>query len=376
MSTTKSKEPGDINVLSIHDAHLGHDNTTTMEIINGLKKTLPDDSPLWKALDYLAIPGDLFDRLLHLPHHGVPIIRAELRRWLTLAEYHGFAVRVLEGTPSHDWKQSKMIESVAHEMGFKGDLKYFDRLCVEITPKGHSFLYVPDEWRADNEQTFNEAVDAIRGAGLQQVDFCLFHGQFEYQFPDLNLPCHDSTRWQTLIRHYLFAGHIHKPSRLGKILVAGSFDRLCHGEEHPKGFYYVQVRPQSEDIVQWIENPYAKIYVTIDCRKQEPDTLREFVIPQIEKLPQGSGVRLWGTRSLGLLTFIKHLDGEYPQYRWSTKVDSEILAKRVMRPEEIQKFTPITLTKDNLSEMISERLIQRGLPADVLAKAQELLRGY
>lgn len=372
----KSKELGDIDILSIHDAHLGHDNTTALEIIGALQHALPDTSPRWATLDYFVVPGDLFDRLLHLPHHGVPAIRAELRRWLTLAQYHGFAIRILEGTPSHDWKQSGMFASVAFEMGFTGDLKYFDRLCVEITSKGHSFLYVPDEWRADNEQTYNEAVDAIRGAGLTQVDFCLFHGQFEYQFPELNLPSHNSTKWQELIRHYLFAGHIHKPSRMGKILVAGSFDRLCHGEEHPKGYYNVRVSANGDDIVEWVENTRAKIYITLDCREQTPETLRDFVVPQLANLPNGSGVRLRGSRSLGLMTFIKHMDGEFSQFRWATKVDSEILAKRVMRPEQIQKFTPITLTKDNLGELIEARLAARGLPADVHKKALELLRGY
>lgn len=366
-----------INIASFHDVHLGHDNTTTAEIITGLQTALPDNDPFLKTLDYLVFPGDLFDRLLHLPNHGVPAIRAEIRRWLQLAEFHGFIPMILEGTPSHDWRQSKMIESVATEMGFKGEYYYVDRLAVITTSKGHSFLFVPDEWRANNEKTYQEAVEAIAGYGLTQVDFCLFHGQFEYQFPDLPLPCHDSTRWQKLVRHYLFAGHIHKHSRNGNILVAGSFDRLCHGEEKPKGHLRVTVNPDGNDVVTFVENPLAKIYNTYDVRELDIEAVYALAAEKANGLPVGSFIRLWGTRSQGLKQLIKTLESDFPQYRWSIKLEKPAMEMvSVIEPtlEDDQPRESKQLTREVMFEEITHRLLARKLDSEIHEKAMKLAR--
>lgn len=366
-----------VNLMSFHDVHLGHDNTTTSEIIDGLQQAIPNEDPFLKSLDYLLFPGDLFDRLLHLPNHGVPAIRGEIRRWLQLAERYGFIPMILEGTPSHDWRQSKMIKSVADEMGFKGEYYYVDRLAVITTSKGHSFLFIPDEWRANNEKTYQEAVEAIRGYGLEQVDFCLFHGQFEYQFPDLPLPCHDSSRWQKLVRHYLFAGHIHKHSRNGNILVAGSFDRLCHGEEKPKGHLRVTVNPDGDDVVNFVENPLAKTYNTYDVRELDTQAIYEFGSARADELPMGSFIRLWGGRHQGVKQIIKTLEKDYPQYRWSIKLDKPIadVAKAVEnileddQPRESKQLTPEVM----LDEVV-RRLEARKLDPEVHDKAMKLIR--
>ena len=375
------RTPGETNILSLHDAHFGHDNTTTAEIIDGWREALPDDDAFLKTLDYFFIPGDLFDRLLHLPNHGVPLIRMELRRWLSLAQFYGFGIFVLEGTPSHDWKQSKMIESVALEMGFTGELRYVDRLCVERSRKGHTILFVPDEWRANHQETYLEAVAAMQAFGVEQVDYCLFHGQFEYQFPELSLPCHNSDDWQKLIKHYLFAGHIHKPSIHGKILVAGSFDRLRHNEEHPKGHLRVTVRESGDDTITFVENKRAKIYLTEDVKDVPVENIFEHMVAFAKQFPLGSFLRMSGLRSQGLKTLCKQLEKLHPEYRWSILTESKSvndLHNRNIDPIDDRDDAPVPqaakLTREVMLATVIDRLPHRKLDADVLEIAQRMAR--
>jgi len=377
---TKRTE-GEINILSLHDAHLGHDNTTTAEVVESWRAALPDNDPFLKTLDYFFIPGDLFDRLLHLPNHGVPLIRMELRRWLQLAEHYGFGIFVLEGTPSHDWKQSRMILSVAEELGFTGELQYVDRLAIKTTRKGHTLLYVPDEWRANTQETYLEALELLQTQGLTQVDFCLFHGQFEYQFPELSLPCHNSEDWQKLVKHYLFAGHIHKPSIHGKILVAGSFERLRHNEEHPKGHLRVTVRPDGDDTITFVENTLAKVYITEEVKDVPTEHVYPHMVAFAKQYPIGSFIRLSGLRSQGLKNINRQLEKDFPEYRWSILTESNkatvSLDSTALKDQEDTDAEIIRngsrLTREVMHSTLLQRLPQRKLDTDIEEKARKLL---
>lgn len=370
MSTTNS----DTTIASFHDVHFGHPNTRYDNIIRGMEKDICATDPFIRNLTYLFYPGDVFDRLLILPEQGIPAIRREFRRQLEICQAYGISVRVLEGTPSHDWHQSKLIMSVAEEMGFTGDLKYIDTLCVEITPKGHSILYIPDEWRTDLQQTYLEALEAIKVAGLERVDYCLFHGQFTHQFPpEWQVGCHDADAWQSLVKHYLFAGHIHTPSRKGKILVAGSYDRLRHGEEHPKGHYRVTVKTDGDDIIEFVENKEAKIYLTLDVSGQSVESIYGYVESKIHGLPVNSFIRLSGNRDQSLRMVKKALSDNYPEYRWDI-----IFEKTKKQPRTVSlDSTPIqktTVTLGALEDAILLRLEQSGLSPQVIDHAKQLYK--
>lgn len=322
--TISKTSDNSIKIISLPDVHLGHDTTTSIEIIAGLEIAVSESDPFLRELDYLLYPGDLFDRLLVLPNQYLPSVRAELRRQLYLAEKYDFEIIILEGTPAHDWKQSKLFIDIAKEIGFTGNIRYVSTLTVETSSKGHTFLFVPDEWRSDNNKTYREAVDAIKMAGLEKVDFIMLHGQFEYQFPDfLGIACHDSKAWQKLVNHYLFCGHIHTPSHYGKIIFSGSFDRLRHNEEHPKGHYRVTIHPDKPDEIVFVVNELAKDYVSIDCAGMTVENIIEAAGAVSSGLRFGSYIRLVGDKSTGLKELLKVIDREYPQYRWSVKATSD-----------------------------------------------------
>ena len=59
--------PSELFTASISDIHLGHPNTLTQSIIQGLREAFPDNVET-EELDIIFIVGDVFDRavVLHL----------------------------------------------------------------------------------------------------------------------------------------------------------------------------------------------------------------------------------------------------------------------------------------------------------------------
>ena len=63
----------------------------------------------------------------------------------------------------------------------------------------------------------------------------------------------------------IFIGHVHKSSQYGRIIAQGSFDRLSHGEEDPKGHMRATRKTDGTHDIVFIENKKAKKYITISC---------------------------------------------------------------------------------------------------------------
>jgi predicted MPP superfamily phosphohydrolase len=102
------KPAGALRICTISDVHLGHRKTPTYAIITELEHLVVNRFAM-SQLDALFITGDLFDRLLNLPFTDVGVIHQFFIKLLTLAKQFNVKVRVLEGTPSHDWKQSRLL---------------------------------------------------------------------------------------------------------------------------------------------------------------------------------------------------------------------------------------------------------------------------
>ena len=93
-------------MLVVGDVHLGHHQTSTESIVANLNKYCTTDDALRMA-DFLIIEGDLFDRLLNNADENLYIINQWITRILYKCRDHKVKLRVLEGTPSHDRKQSR-----------------------------------------------------------------------------------------------------------------------------------------------------------------------------------------------------------------------------------------------------------------------------
>lgn len=372
MASTRISKP--IKFIEISDVHLGHHKTKTPKIIDGLYKLLPEGKET-SELDLIIIAGDLFDRLLQKNDEHMWLIELWAMWLLKMCAKHNIVLRVLEGTPSHDWKQSKMFMTYNQGGEWKADVRFVEDLEYEYHEGlGLGILYLPDEWHPDHDHCFKEAKRVLAEAGEEKADIIIMHGQFEYQLPEhVGIEFHNSAAWESIVRDFIFCGHVHQHSQKGKILVAGSFDRLKHGEEEPKGYIRGKLMPNGRHEVRFVENTYAQQYVTIDCRDLPVYEAMALVEKTADKLPSGTFIRIEANSDDNIAAGIPFLKEKYPQHYWD---NPKIHARDILRVDggvlATERYAVVDLTKQNLPGLLKERLVNK-LSGEKLDRAMALL---
>lgn len=366
--------PSNLKIAVASDIHLGHARNPAERIIKNLRTAFPDNAET-AELDIIVLAGDVFDTLLELPDDEVTEIKVWVAYMLRLCKKHGIRMYVLEGTPSHDWKQSRIFESLNEITGIGADLKYVRSLSIEYEERHDQWLlFVPDEWTNSTETTLSQVHDLLRAKGLTQVDYAFMHGQFEYQLPPIvKAQKHSSEEYLKIVKHLIFIGHVHIHSRYERIIAQGSFDRLTHGEEGPKGHVRAYRRGDEHDVV-FVENAAALRFVTVKCEAMTlEDTLAE-IAKQVEDLPQESFVRVRGSWDNPIFSNMDALIRKWPWFTWDKQPvdDGEVETAETALDDEIT-YVPITITKDNVTSLLTDRLINAGATSDVLAMAQAIM---
>jgi predicted MPP superfamily phosphohydrolase len=157
-------------IATVSDIHLHHDRVPAKVIIESLMRAFPDN---WETaeLDAIIIAGDLFDKIMRIgsDNPDYAIIHAWMVMFLEMCARLKIAVRILEGTPSHDRGQSKMMEIINDDLELAGvvkaDLKYFDTVTVDWDETlGLHILYVPDEVHPDPEKVWEYVSQSKTGS--------------------------------------------------------------------------------------------------------------------------------------------------------------------------------------------------------------------
>lgn len=367
----------DLKYLVISDIHLGHAKNTTQDILANLRDYFENfgDRGFFTQLDIIFIAGDLFDRLLDLSNSDVANIQTWVFDLMRYCARHDIQLRMLLGTPSHDWKQYSIIESVLRISMLDLDFKYINDIEIEHNSLGVDILYVPDVIRPSADKVLEDVQAAMQERHLSQVDIAIMHGMFEYQLGNIPkcINTHNSAIYQKLVKHLIHIGHIHTFSMCGKIIAQGSFDRIAHGEEEAKGGVYVHIE-RGEVSHRFIENKGARTYKTITFKSKD----LEKCIPQLEKalakLKIGSFVRLKGDKDHPLLSSLQQVKADYPDYHFTKLVESE---ENTVRPayELVEiTYTPIVITQDNIVDSLMAAVQQRhSLPDTKLSELNQLL---
>jgi len=286
-----------IKVACFGDVHLGHPKTPTSHIISSLENAFPDDRHT-AELDLIIIEGDLYDRLLELSNPAVAQIQLWMARFLQLCAKHNIILRILEGTPSHDRKQSHQFEVMNEASGRICNVRHVTTLEVEtLESLGLSLLYIPDEYRPDPKDTQNEVISLLHRLQLTHVDLVIMHGAFPHQVNDAYrfqanpLEFHDSEFYNKLAKHCVLIGHYHMYSQWKNIYASGSFERLAHGEEAPKGHTRLKLFADSHQ-AEFIPNQRALIYKTIDLSGLDAKEAHQRLLENTHDLPEGSHLRV------------------------------------------------------------------------------------
>ena len=348
-----------IKILNLTDIHLGHNRNKTVNIVNNLITFFKNYNKQIKTVDMIVITGDVFHMLLKTYSEDYIIAM----RWLTeLVKYcadHKIKLRILEGTPSHDWKQCSVLTNTVKNLKEEVDFKYIDTLYVEkLSDLDTTILYLPDEFRHDATDTYQEVLNILKDNHLVKVDIMFGHGAFKYQMPDDNISYHDEISYINIVNYLISFGHVHTPSSFGIIKAPGSFDRTAHGEEHDKGGMLYTI-DKGELSYEFLVNKDA---LRFDTFKFNNENDIEVIIAEtdkrIKKVPEGSWVRLLVNNEVFLSKSIKQLKTRYPLYLVEITKESEkkeqLSVRRVL--DIIVEDTTFSITKDNIEGLLFKEL--------------------
>jgi len=370
-------------VLVFSDVHLAHNKTPTEHIVSNLRNEI--NSRLEKEhFDAVFLAGDLFDYLIHLNDIRLASIISWASSFLTICSVKGIALRVLEGTPLHDRRQSKLFEYIKailpKEINEKLDLKYHSTMTIEYVKKlKMNVLYIPDNFTNSAEETFSLVKKELKNKNLDKVDLAIMHGMFEHQLEYVNDPVvikttHQSINYLSIVKHYIFIGHHHEHSVFKRILVEGSFDRLKHGEEHPKGFLiaHLEDNPDS-DTYYFIENKNAKVYKTIEIKTKDIDKFNKDLQKVFSTLPEKSHLRLLIDKDNPIYLHLDKIIEQYPQFHITKKLP-KVKAKKDVKP--LEKFTSSTLSINdkNIYTIVQNKVTKINAQEEVKSNALRIFQ--
>lgn len=366
----------EFKIATISDIHLGSKRNDDAVIIANLNTAIPDNAET-ADLDMIVLVGDVFDGLLNLSDNGIHEIDIWIVRILRICKKYDIELRVLRGTPSHDWKQSKRFETLNDISQIGCSLKYVDTLSIEHIDRFNlDILYVPDEWDDSAEKTLSQVYDLMSLKGIEKVDYAFIHGAFPHQYPPhVKTPVHNPEKYLELVDKLIFVGHVHTYSKYDRIFAQGSFDRLSHGEEEPKGHLRATVRSNTDYTVKFIENINAKKFITIECVDLELQETLNTIESRMVNIPDGSAVRISCSPDNPILTSMDHLVIRYPFISWSKIIRSEELISEQIKDESLDDdtFVPITITRDNISKMVMDRLLLKDTMVLQLTRVEQFL---
>lgn len=376
-----TKRPGQLRLASFGDVHLHHANTPTRTILRNLDRYLTNDAVL-SQLDLLICTGDLFDNLLDNASEELDWINRWMTRVLYKCAEHDVVFRIVEGTPSHDWQQSRFLLEQAQNAQIPVDVHYATQLSVEYIERFDChILYVPDKWRTDTAETLEDVRVLLRKENLEQVDFAVMHGAFTYQLPAIvKEPAHDEDAYHDLVRSLIFIGHVHLVNPHRRILPAGSFDRLAHNEEGAKGYFDVTLRGPTDYDVTFVENTTAKLYVTLDVTDTTIEAAWKRITKKAKTLPQGSALRLKCGKSHPILADMAVLKHQFDHLEWSTPkvegttatVQSDELESLIVDISHLPDITADTV-QDLIGPYVDRHLPDPAQRSDCLARLQEVI---
>ena len=301
------------------DIHCGHLRVPTKHIIQSfISSILTEDN---KDLDVIFIAGDLFDRVLDFYSSEVTDIIFFFHYLLEYCYNNDISLRVLEGTNSHDNRQSAKLVDINNIRSNPCDLKYFKVLDIEYIERLKKYvLYIPDEWCHDHDYLEQQIQTKLNQLNIHQVDIAILHGQFNYQLVSLKQKgfYFKEEYFLPLVKDYIHIGHYHTFSTFDRIIAQGSLDRLTHGQEEDKGYVIVE-----DGQWKFVINKNAYIFQTLSITNK---TTIQQLDKKIKQYPVQSYIRLLVSNEHPFSINFKDLKLRYLDYNLS-KITKEHISE-------------------------------------------------
>lgn len=277
-----------VRSLNISDIHLGCRRLYSDWMVANLLALILPKIP---EIDLLVIQGDLYDTAIGFSDAPAVYIIRFISALLKACDEHRVTVRVLRGTFSHDRTQCAIIPEIHKQMKLTNDVKYVDTSSLEyIEQFDMRVAYVPDNVPMQSSEEVIADLKHFMGLfGWDSVDYAYIHGSFEHTLPPVAAR-HCKVLYREdqfdFVKRFVVVGHIHQHSIRGKIINNGSVDRLCHGEEEPKGFVMIDDHVDDAEIT-FVENPRATRFVTYDISDMDMDETRltDYIEERLTELP-------------------------------------------------------------------------------------------
>lgn len=349
----------DVSYLTISDIHLYNDQNETTHITKALTEFMDgyQSTGQFSKLDIIFIAGDIFDDARDTKHPDAFESMLWMRLLMGFCARNGIKLRILEGTPGHDFGQAKIFGPLASAVEDL-DFRYVEFLSFErMEDLGLTILYVPDEWAGSAAICKEQIIEMMQANDIEKFDIACMHGMFDFQLPDLgDHPLkHDSAWFLSIVRAYINIGHDHTPKFHERIIVQGSFDRMAHGEEHKKGGVVCHLRLNGDHWYDFIENKLARIYKTITVKTMDLEAGVAQIVKVLDRLPANAHVRISTAKNNPILGVIDEFRRAHPKMKFKKHDDKKQAETRNDSLADTvgltSSYVAISLPKANIVDM-------------------------
>jgi len=360
------------SIFVLSDIHLGHNTNKTEDIIFNVRKLFKTYHTQITKADMIAISGDTFDRLLSANSAEMIMIKQWLSELVLFCKGFNIKLRILEGTPSHDWKQVKIIYSIIEALDMDVDFRYVESLSIEhLDEEDINILYLPDEWNVTAKDIYKDVQLKLREHNLKTVDVIIMHGAFTFQLPDFIENLHNPDNYIDICKGPIICGHVHKHSVYKNILIPGSIDSLTHEDDDvKKGALMIHMNLKNSTFkYRFLENKNRLKFRTIDVGNSNIQDIRS-LLNKIKQRRQY--LRLITDNFNTLKSNIKELHKLFPHLNLKIEKRSDKKVDKILNPKRISRDI-IKLDKSIITNHILEEARKDGIDIKVIVNELQKL---
>lgn len=317
------------------------------------------------SVDYVFICGDFFDLGLNMSSVASAVAISVISDLKRACMEHNCKLRVLRGTFTHDRHQPRHFLASSPE--YNACTSVIEDMRIEVDGDlGLSILYMPDNLQYED---MYGAVDKLfEEHHLEKVDVVIRHGYFSHMLPPgIPEPSNtlDADKFSRFYRGCVLNGHVHNTSIYRNVISIGSFGRMAHGEEGPKGFYIINCDENGTYKFNFVENVYALNFSTIDLQPYGTDIegamlhVKDVWLDKMRGFPEGSHIRLISDDRVLMDSIADRIHAEFGN---RIRVDKGIATKREQLIENaaLNLSDLEVITPDNLEDLLADLLEQTG----------------